>query len=50
MTLDPNGKEKLLTYLHAGSQNGRSALVNLTVHMPGDEENIISMEEFEPLL
>lgn len=44
------GKERILTCLHIGSQNGRSALGNLTVHMPGDAENIISMEKFQPLL
>ncbi|KAJ5367900.1 uncharacterized protein N7496_007660 [Penicillium cataractarum] len=38
------------TFLWGGSQNGRSALGNLTVHMPGDAENIISMEKFQPLL
>ncbi|KAJ5092662.1 hypothetical protein NUU61_007532 [Penicillium alfredii] len=38
------------SFFWGGSEKGRSALGNLTLHMPGEAESIIAMEKFQPLL
>ncbi|GAB1192971.1 hypothetical protein APSETT444_002172 [Aspergillus pseudonomiae] len=38
------------SFYYSGAQNGQSSLANFTVSLPGEQENIVSMERFENLL